>query len=63
MAKPTQASPTIAQCLNGGLGWLKVECNRCKARAIALFDTSAIGATRIRCGNALNIQALHSRLK
>jgi hypothetical protein len=24
---------TIGQCLNGGLGWLEVECNRCKTRA------------------------------
>jgi hypothetical protein len=23
---PAQPSPTIAQCLNGGLGWLEVEC-------------------------------------
>ena len=30
---PAQPSPTIAQCLNGGLGWLEVECNRCKTRA------------------------------
>jgi hypothetical protein len=30
---PAQPSPTIGQCLNGGLGWLEVECNRCKARA------------------------------
>src|SRR5260221_13558023 len=30
---PSQPSPTIAQCLNGGLGWLEVECNRCKTRA------------------------------
>src|SRR5713101_4738909 len=27
---PAQPSPTIGQCLNGGLGWLEVECNRCK---------------------------------
>jgi hypothetical protein len=27
-----QPSPTIAQCLNGGLGWLEVECSRCKTR-------------------------------
>ena len=25
---PAQPSPTIAQWLNGGLGWLEVECNR-----------------------------------
>jgi len=30
---PAQPSPTIVQCLNGGLGGLEVECNRCKARA------------------------------
>lgn len=27
---PVQPSPSIGQCLNGGLGWLEVECNRCK---------------------------------
>src|SRR6266516_2841757 len=30
---PAQPSPTIGHCLNGGLGWLEVECNRCKTRA------------------------------
>jgi hypothetical protein len=30
---PAQRSPTIGQCLNGGLAWLEVECNRCKTRA------------------------------
>ena len=30
---PAQPSPTIGQCLNGGLSWLEVECNRCKTRA------------------------------
>jgi hypothetical protein len=25
---PAQASPAIGQCLNVGLGWLEVECNR-----------------------------------
>src|SRR5205823_7073367 len=25
---PAQPSPTIGQCLNGGLGWLEVECKR-----------------------------------
>lgn len=30
---PAQPSPTIGQCLNGGLVWLEVECNRCKTRA------------------------------
>src|SRR5438552_1280234 len=27
---PAQPSPTIAECLNGGLAWLEVECKRCK---------------------------------
>jgi hypothetical protein len=27
---PAQPSPTVGQCLNGGLGWLEVECVRCK---------------------------------
>ena len=30
---PAQPSPTIGQCLNGGLGWLEIECKRCKTRA------------------------------
>src|SRR3954454_7944251 len=36
---PAQPSPTIGQCLSGGLSWLEVECNRCKTRAsIPLAD-------------------------
>jgi hypothetical protein len=35
---PEQPSPTIAQCLNGGLGWLEVECNRCETRASLPLD-------------------------
>jgi len=30
---PAQPSPNIGQCIHGGLGWLEVECNRCKTRA------------------------------
>ena len=30
---PAQPSPTIAQCLNGGLGWLQVKCHRCETEA------------------------------
>ena|ERR1700677_1383876 len=26
---PAQPSPTIAQCRNGGYGWLEVMCKRC----------------------------------
>jgi hypothetical protein len=33
-----QPSPTIGQCLNGGLGWLEVECNHCKTRASLPLD-------------------------
>jgi hypothetical protein len=35
---PAQPSPTIAQCLNGGIVWLEVECNRCKTRASLPLD-------------------------
>jgi hypothetical protein len=35
---PAQPSPTIGQCLNGELGWLEVECNRCKTRASLPLD-------------------------
>src|ERR1700694_4272907 len=30
---PAQPSPTIAQCLNGGYGWLQVKCHRCETEA------------------------------
>jgi hypothetical protein len=35
---PAQPSPTIGQCIRGGLGWLEVECNRCKIRASLPLD-------------------------
>ena len=35
---PAHPSPTIGQCLSGGLGWLEVECNRCKTRASLPLD-------------------------
>src|SRR5215216_1677099 len=35
---PAQPSPTIGQCLSGGLCWLEVECNRCKTRASLPLD-------------------------
>src|ERR1700732_5633254 len=35
---PAQPSPTIGQCLNGGLGWLQGECYRCKTRASPPLD-------------------------
>jgi hypothetical protein len=38
MSTRSQPSPTLAQCLNGGLGWLEVECNRCKTRASLPLD-------------------------
>jgi hypothetical protein len=36
---PGQPSPTIGQCINGGLASLEVECNRCKTRASLPLDT------------------------
>jgi DNA protecting protein DprA len=35
---PAQPSPTIGQCINGGLDWLEVECKRCKTRASLPLD-------------------------
>ena len=35
---PTQPSPTIGECLNGGYGWLEVECHRCNTRASLPLD-------------------------
>jgi hypothetical protein len=35
---PAQPSPTIAQCLNGGYGWLEVMCKRCETRVSLPLD-------------------------
>jgi hypothetical protein len=35
---PAQPSPTIGQCFNSGMGWLEVECNRCRTRASVPLD-------------------------
>src|SRR5260370_29379834 len=37
-ARPAQPSPTIGQCLNGGLSWLEVECKPRKTRASPPLD-------------------------
>ena len=35
---PAQPSPTIAQCLNGGYGWLEVMCKHCETRVSLPLD-------------------------
>jgi predicted CxxxxCH...CXXCH cytochrome family protein len=35
---PAQPSPTIAQCLSGGYGWLQVKCHRCGTEASLPLD-------------------------
>jgi hypothetical protein len=35
---PAQPSPTLAQCLNAGYGWMEIECKRCKTRASIPLD-------------------------
>lgn len=35
---PAQPSPTIAQCLKGGYGWLQVKCHRCETEASIPLD-------------------------
>src|SRR6266404_9938894 len=53
---PAQPSPTIWQCLNGGYGWLEVECHRCKTRASLPLDA-------IRRPRATPIWKLEAALK
>ena len=36
--RPPQPPPTLGQCINGGLGWLDVESNRCETRASLPLD-------------------------
>jgi hypothetical protein len=42
---PVQPSPTIGECLNGGLGWVEVECSRCKTRARRSRACSIVSAS------------------
>jgi uncharacterized protein YlaI len=35
---PAQPSPTIAQCINGGRGFLEVKCHRCETKASIPLD-------------------------
>src|ERR1700733_16218627 len=35
---PAQPSPTIAQCINGGLGWLEVRCLGCDTNQTVALD-------------------------
>src|SRR6267378_6327459 len=41
---PAQPSPTIAQCLNGGYGWLQVQCRRCETEASIPLEQCAPAA-------------------
>jgi len=36
--RPGATIAAIGQCLSGGLGWLEIECNRCKTRASLPLD-------------------------
>ena len=47
---PAQPPPTIAQCLNGGYGWLEVECRRCEHGLACLSMPSAVRVIH-RSGN------------
>jgi hypothetical protein len=38
---PAQPSPTIAQCLNGGYGWLEVKCRRCCQHPVGACPAAA----------------------
>jgi hypothetical protein len=64
---PAQPSPTIAQCLNGGLGWLEVRCHPCETKASIPLD--AVRRSRdtpiwklegsFRCNEALPFAGSH----
>src|SRR5437660_11987142 len=47
---PAQPSPTIGECLNGGLGWLEVECIAVRPAPVCRSTRSGARATR-RPGN------------
>jgi hypothetical protein len=47
---PAQPSPTIGQCLNGGYGWLEIECCRCKTRQVCRWTLSE-GRVILRSGS------------
>jgi hypothetical protein len=47
--RPAQPSPTIAQCLNGGYGWLEVDAIAAKPAPAFRLMPSAAGATRRSC--------------
>jgi len=46
-----QPSPTLAQCLNGGYGWLEVNCRRCARRGPACRWTRSDGRVIRRSGS------------
>ncbi|MET3299044.1 zinc ribbon domain-containing protein [Bradyrhizobium diazoefficiens] len=54
---PIDPSPTIDQAVNGGYGWLQIECSRCKTKrevdlaALRHPPTTAVHdlASRLRC--------------
>jgi hypothetical protein len=49
-------SPTIAQCLNGGYGWLQVKCRRCETEA-------SIPLEHVRRPRDISIWKLEAALK
>jgi hypothetical protein len=53
---PAQPSPTIAQCLNGGYGWLEVKCRRCETRQQAGLEAEG-GAEMLVVPNAAVLAA------
>jgi hypothetical protein len=57
---PAQPSPTIGQCLNGGLGWLEVECNRRKTprKPSAGCDTPAAGHANLEARSSAEMPVM-----
>jgi hypothetical protein len=53
-------SPEISPSLNGGYGWLEVECNCCKTRASlpAVCDTSAARYANLETGSGAEMSVM-----
>jgi hypothetical protein len=45
---PIDPSPSVEQAINGGFGWLEIECSRCRTkRDVDLAALRRVGSTRV----------------
>ncbi|MET4035718.1 hypothetical protein ABIB94_007419 [Bradyrhizobium sp. JR7.2] len=55
VGEPIDPSPTIDQAINGGYGWLQIECSRCKAARDVDLAALTIDDFRARLGQPLAV--------